>query len=109
VSRFKQGDLVYGNLDLSRDGVYAEYAIAREPEIALKPKSLHHVHAAAVPSVALATCQSLLEIGKLIDGGKFKLTVDCVLPLSEARRAHEIGQSGRVRGKIVLRVREPQP
>ena len=109
ASQFKPGDLVYGNLDLRRNGVYAEYAIARESEIAFKPKSLDHVHAAAVPSLALTTCQSLPEIGKLIDAGKFKLAIDRVLPLSEARRAHGIGQSGQVRGKIVLRVKEPQP
>ena len=109
VSRFKKGDLVYGNLDPNRDGVYAEYAIARESELALKPKSLHHVHAAAVPSIALRTCQSLFEIGRLIATGQLRLMVDRVLPLSEARRAHEIAQSGRVRGKIVLRVKEPQP
>ena len=90
----------------TRDGAYAEYAIARESEIALKPKSLHHVHAAAVPSVALTACQSLVDIGKLIDAGKLKLTVDRVLPLSEARRAHELSQSGHVRGKIVLRVKD---
>ena len=106
VSQFNKGDHVYGNLDATRDGAYAEYAIARESEIALKPKSLHHVHAAAVPSVALTACQSLVDIGKLIDAGKLKLTVDRVLPLSEARRAHELSQSGHVRGKIVLRVKD---
>lgn len=109
VSRFSKGDRVYGNLDLGRDGVYAEFAVARESEIALQPSSLHHVEAAAVPSVALTTRQSLLELGRLIESGKFKLAIDRVLPLSEARRAHEIGQSGQVRGKIVLRVKEPQP
>jgi NADPH:quinone reductase-like Zn-dependent oxidoreductase len=105
VSQFKKGDEVYGNLDATRDGAYAEYAIAREADIALKPRSLHHIHAAAVPSVALTGCQSLVDIGKLIDAGKLKLTLDRVLPLSEARRAHELSQSGHVRGKIVLRVK----
>jgi NADPH:quinone reductase-like Zn-dependent oxidoreductase len=61
VSQFKEGDSVYGNLDATRDGVYAEYAIAHESEIALKPRSLHHVHAAAVPSVALIACQSIVR------------------------------------------------
>jgi NADPH:quinone reductase and related Zn-dependent oxidoreductases len=109
VSQFKDGDLVYGNLDPSRDGAYAEYAIARESELALKPTSLHHVHAAAIPSIALRTRQSVREIATLIAAGKLELRVECILPLSEARRAHEIGQSGQVRGKIVLRVKEPRP
>jgi NADPH:quinone reductase-like Zn-dependent oxidoreductase len=32
--------------------------------------------------------------------------VDRILPLLEARRAHELSQSGQTRGKIVLRVKE---
>jgi NADPH:quinone reductase-like Zn-dependent oxidoreductase len=33
-----------------------------------------------------------------------KPIVDVVLPLSEARRAHEMSERGHVRGKIVLNV-----
>jgi len=32
--------------------------------------------------------------------------VDRILPLLEARRAHELSKSGYARGKIVLRVKE---
>ena len=32
--------------------------------------------------------------------------VDRILPLLEARRAHELSQSDHTRGKIVLRVKE---
>ena len=219
--------------DLLRDGAYAEYIAVRESELALKPKSLHHVHAAAVPVGALTAWQALFdtgqleagqrvlihagaggvghlaiqlakwknahvvatastknqeflrelgadetidytqqrfedvardidivldliggetqerswqvlkkggvllslvqppsaekakelgvratfvaghpngaqlaEIAKLIDAGKVKPTVDRILPLSEARRAHELSKSGHTRGKIVLRVKE---
>ena len=46
----------------------------------------------------------LAEIAKLADSGKLKVSVEAVLPLSEARRAHEMSQSGHTRGKIVLRV-----
>jgi NADPH:quinone reductase-like Zn-dependent oxidoreductase len=49
---------------------------------------------------------SLAEIAKLIDSGMLKPTIDRVLPLSEARRAHELSESGHVRGKIVLRVKD---
>jgi len=48
--------------------------------------------------------EQLQEIAKLADAGKFKTRVDTVLPLSEARRAHELSQSGHARGKIVLTV-----
>ncbi len=44
----------------------------------------------------------LTEIAKLIDSGNVKTVVETVLPLAEARRAHELSQSGHARGKIVL-------
>ena len=48
----------------------------------------------------------LTEIAGLIDAGKVKPIVETVLPLSEARQAHELSQSGHTRGKIVLQVVE---
>jgi len=47
--------------DPSRDGAYAEYTVVRESEIAFKPTSLHHVHAAAVPLAALTAWQALFN------------------------------------------------
>jgi NADPH:quinone reductase-like Zn-dependent oxidoreductase len=46
----------------------------------------------------------LAEISKIIDAGKLAPVIDRILPLSEARRAHELSQSGHTHGKIVLRV-----
>ena len=51
VSRFKRGDQVFAMADPTRDGTYAEYIAVREGIVALKPKSLYHVRAAAVPLV----------------------------------------------------------
>ena len=231
--RFKKGDEVFGKRDTSRDGAYAEYIVVRESEVALKPKSLHHVYAAAVPLAGITAWQALFdtaklqsghrilihgaaggvghyavqlakwkgayvvatgstknhdllrklgadetidyttqkfesivrdvdvvldtiggetqerswrvlkkggilaslvqppseqkakaigvraafvwsqpngnelaEIAALIDSGNLKIVLDRILPLSEARRAHELSQSGHARGKIVLRVKE---
>jgi len=230
---FDKADEVFVMADPTRDGGYAEYIVANEVFVAFKPKSLHHVHAAAVPLAALTAWKSLFEtgqlkpgqrvlvhagaggvghfavqfakwkgahvlatastnnqqflrefavdepidytkqnfediardvdvvldtigaetqerswgvlkkggilvslvqppseekaishrvrgamintppngaalaeIGRLIDSGKIKVQVERILPLSEARRAHELSQSGHVRGKIVLRVME---
>ena len=50
-----------------------------------------------------ASSSDLAEIAKLIDDGKVKPVVETVLPLAEARRAHELSESGHVRGKIVLK------
>jgi NADPH:quinone reductase-like Zn-dependent oxidoreductase len=232
AGRFKKGDEVYGLPDPTRGGAYADYIVVRESELALKPNSLHHIRAAAVPLAALTAWQSLFdtaqlqpgqrvlihaggggvghfavqlakwkgayvfatastknqdllrklgvdepidytqqrfenvarnidavldtiggetqerswqvlkkggallsvvqppsaekakelgvraafvashpngaqlaEIAKLIDSGKLAPITDRILPLSEARRAHELSQSGHTRGKIVLRVK----
>ena len=68
VTQFKQGDEVYAKTN--RDGTYAEYAILRETEAALKPKSVDHVQAAAVPVVALTAWQALFEKAQLAAGQK---------------------------------------
>ena len=52
---------------------------------------------------AHASSSDLAEIAKLIDNGKVKTVVETVLPLAEARRAHELSESGHARGKIVLK------
>jgi NADPH:quinone reductase-like Zn-dependent oxidoreductase len=65
VSRFKIGDEVYSIPDPTRDGAYADYIVVRESELALKPTSLHHVRAAAVPLAALTAWQSLFDTAQL--------------------------------------------
>jgi NADPH:quinone reductase-like Zn-dependent oxidoreductase len=67
-SRFRVGDEVYSLPDRSRDGAYAECVVVRESELALKPKSLHHIRAAAVPLAALAAWQALFETAQLQSG-----------------------------------------
>jgi len=53
----------------------------------------------------LSNGQELVEIAKIVDAGKLAPVIDRILRLSEARRAHELSQSGHTRGKIVLRVK----
>ena len=48
----------------------------------------------------------LAQIAQLIDAGKVHISVDTVLPLAHARKAHELSETHRTRGKIVLRVAE---
>jgi NADPH:quinone reductase-like Zn-dependent oxidoreductase len=235
VSQFKRGDEVFAMADPTRNGGYADYIAVREATLAMKPKSLHHVRAAAVPLSSLTAWRSLFDLGqlqagqrilihggsggvghfavqlakwkgayviatastrnqevlrklradeiidytaqrfeevaekvdlvldtiggdtqerswrvlnkggalislvqppseqkarrfgvrgimcsvqpdgaqlskiaKLIDSAKLKPIIDRILPLSEARRAHELSQDGHIRGKIVLRVKEIQ-
>lgn len=46
----------------------------------------------------------LREITALVESGALRPVVDAVLPLSEAAKAHELGERGRTAGKIVLSV-----
>ena len=46
----------------------------------------------------------LAEINRLIEAGKLKIHIETVLPLAEVKKAHELSQTGRTRGKIVLQV-----
>lgn len=61
VKRFTTGDAVYGYTSLFRNGAYAEYIVAKESEIAIKPASLDFVEAAAVPVGALTAWQALFD------------------------------------------------
>ena len=47
----------------------------------------------------------LAEIAQIIDSGRLAPVFDRILPLSEAKRAHELSQSGHTHGKIALRVK----
>ena len=46
--------------------------------------------------------EQLAEIADLVVNGRVKVIIAQVLPLSEARKAQELSQSGHTRGKIVL-------
>jgi NADPH:quinone reductase-like Zn-dependent oxidoreductase len=67
VAGFRPGDEVYAFL-ASHGGGYAEYAVAREDEVARKPVSIDHVHAAAVPLAATTAWQALFDHGRLQPG-----------------------------------------
>ena len=68
VKGFKAGDAVYAYLAVTRGGGYAEYAIAKEGEMALKPKSIDFEKAAAVPLAATTAWQALVDTAKLEKG-----------------------------------------
>ena len=49
---------------------------------------------------------ALTEIAALVEAGRIRVEIETVLPLAEARKAHELGETGRTKGKIVLSVVE---
>ncbi|HMG25939.1 MAG TPA: NADP-dependent oxidoreductase [Acidimicrobiia bacterium] len=62
------GDEVYGLIDGYRDGWAAEYVIIETRDVAPKPRSVDHVHAAAIPQAALTSWQALFDHGHLEAG-----------------------------------------
>jgi len=70
VTQWKPGDEVYGRPDIGRSGAYAEYIAVKEGELARKPKSLDHVHSAAIPLAGLTAWQALFDSAGLTSGQK---------------------------------------
>ncbi len=70
VTGFKPGDEVYGWPDIARNGAYAEYVAVKESDLARKPKSLDHVHSAAIPLAGLTAWQALFDTAGLTAGQK---------------------------------------
>jgi D-arabinose 1-dehydrogenase-like Zn-dependent alcohol dehydrogenase len=68
VRTFKTGDAVYAYLPIMRGGGYAEFAIAKEGEMSLKPKNIDFEKAAAVPLAATTAWQALVDTAKLEKG-----------------------------------------
>jgi NADPH:quinone reductase-like Zn-dependent oxidoreductase len=62
------GDEVFGLADQLRDGAAAEYVAVEARNVALKPQTVDHIHAAAVPRAGLTAWQALFDHGKLAKG-----------------------------------------
>jgi NADPH:quinone reductase-like Zn-dependent oxidoreductase len=62
------GDEVFGLADQLRDGAAAEYVAVEARNVALKPRTVDHAHAAAVPRAGLTAWQGLFDHGKLAKG-----------------------------------------
>jgi NADPH:quinone reductase-like Zn-dependent oxidoreductase len=93
------GDPVYGLTDFPRDGAAAEYVAIRAANLALKPRSIDHIHSAAVTLSGLTAWQALfthagLERGQkvLIQGGAGGVGVFAV-QLAHWKGAHVITTS----------------
>jgi NADPH:quinone reductase-like Zn-dependent oxidoreductase len=62
------GDEVYGLIDGYRDGAAAEYIAVEARDVAPKPRTIDHVHAAAIPQAGLTSWQALFDHGHLAVG-----------------------------------------
>lgn len=66
VTRFKPGDAVFGCCA----GSFAEYAVAREEALAIKPESLSFEQAASIPIAGLTALQGFRDRARLRAGQK---------------------------------------
>lgn len=66
--KFKHGDAVYAYLSFKEQGAYAEFCVAKENEVSLKPKNLDFEQASAVPLAATTAWEALLDTAKLRAG-----------------------------------------
>jgi NADPH:quinone reductase-like Zn-dependent oxidoreductase len=62
------GDEVFGLIDSYRDGAAAEYIAIEARDVAPKPATIDHVHAAAIPQAGLTSWQALFDHGHLAAG-----------------------------------------
>src|SRR5205809_1531972 len=94
ATQFKRGDEVYA---LVKGGGYAEYVVANATVVAKKPRTLDHVHAAAVPVAGLTALQALFEVAQLRAGQKVLIHAaaggvgNFAVQLAKARGAYVIG------------------
>jgi NADPH:quinone reductase-like Zn-dependent oxidoreductase len=68
VALLRAGEEVYGLTSFFRDGTAAELVAVRAEDLAAKPRSLDHAHAAAVPLAALTAWQGLFDHSGLAKG-----------------------------------------
>lgn len=70
ITKFKIGDKVFGDLSTCGLGGFAEYTVATENVLAIKPKSVSFVNTCAVPMAAVTALQGLRDQGKIQAGQK---------------------------------------
>jgi NADPH:quinone reductase-like Zn-dependent oxidoreductase len=68
ISKFKVGDAIYAFFTLASEGGYAQFAVAKESEAAVKPKTVTYAQAAAVPAAASTAWQVLVDTAKVTAG-----------------------------------------
>lgn len=97
VTDVKVGDAVYALTDFWRDGAAADFVAVQAGDLALKPASLSHVQAAAMPLSALTAWQALFDHAGLTAGQRVLIhgaaggVGTYAVQLAHGRGAHVIG------------------
>jgi NADPH:quinone reductase-like Zn-dependent oxidoreductase len=111
ASQFKKGNEVFAMADPTRDGAYADYIAVPATDLALKPKSLHHVRAAATPVSALAAWRSLFDLGQLQPGQRILIhggsggVGHFAIQLAKRKGAHVLATASTKNQELLRKVR----
>jgi NADPH:quinone reductase-like Zn-dependent oxidoreductase len=70
VTRFAPGDEVFG----IGSGTFAEYAVAKEGKLAIKPATLTHEQAATIPVSAITALQAVTDLAEVQPGQRVLVT-----------------------------------
>lgn len=103
-----QVDVVFDTV--GRDTLERSYGIIKEGgmlvTIAGQPdEALAQKHGISVKSFRASTNgERYKQIAELVDQGKLKVVIEREFPLSELRAAHELSESMRAKGKIIIKV-----
>ena len=71
VDAFKVGDAVFGIIG---SGGFAEYAVAKAKDLALKPANQDFIQTAAVPLGGLTAWQAMFDVAQLVSGQNLLIT-----------------------------------
>jgi len=91
------GDTTAGLVPALAEGGVLVTIAGNPPEEAAKERG-----ARAELLVASPSPENMAKIAELIEGGEVRIEISETLPLDEIRKAHELSESGRTRGKIVI-------
>jgi NADPH:quinone reductase-like Zn-dependent oxidoreductase len=108
VSTFKVGDEVYSRPDIARDGTYAEFVAIKASELAFKPKTIDHIHAAGIPLTGLTAYQALFTLADLKAGQTVLIHAaaggvgSLAVQMAKIKGAHVIGTASAKNKDFVL-------
>lgn len=96
--KYRIGDVVWGLLSYTRDGGAADYVVANEEELALKPSNITSAQAAALALPALTAWQALFRVAGInpdtpVDGNGQNGTENLNRKASGASSGKGIGQN----------------
>ncbi|WP_371656179.1 MULTISPECIES: NADP-dependent oxidoreductase [unclassified Streptomyces] len=107
-ARFEVGDEVYGMPFFPRAAnAYAEYVLVPSHQVARKPASVDHVHAAAIPLAALTAWQGLVQAAGVKAGDRVLIhraaggVGHFAVQIAKARGAHVIALASAARHDFV--------